>query len=91
MKCYQCHGRVRTWGKNGISAPFKNESDKNNTLHVFNTNDESRNIIPDKVSELSVPETQFDGQTHTFHWVTGQTAQKNQILEFLTRRILIPH
>ena len=39
----------------GITAPFENASRMNNTLHVFNTNDETRNNIPDGVSELSVP------------------------------------
>ena len=39
---------------------------------------------------MSVPETHFDRQTHTYHMVTGQTAQTNQILEFLTGRILTP-
>ena len=41
----------------------------------------------DEVSEASVPETQFDRQTHLHHMVTGQTAQTNQIPEFLTGRI----
>ena len=39
---------------------------------------------------MSVPETHFDRQTHTHHMVTGQTAQTNQIPEFLTGRILTP-
>ena len=40
-------------------------------MHVSNVNDETRHNIPDKVSELSVPETHFDRQTHTNHMVTG--------------------
>ena len=39
---------------------------------------------------MSAPETYFDRQAHTHHMVTGQTAQTNQILEFLTGRILTP-
>ena len=55
-----------------------------------NVNGETRINIPDKVSELSAPETHFDRQTHTHHMVTGQTAQANQIPGFLTGRILTP-
>ena len=51
-------------------------------------NDGTRYNIPDEVSELSVPETRYDRQTHTHHIVTGQTTQTNQITEFLTGRIL---
>ena len=51
----------------GIAAPFENVSEKNNTLHVLNANDETRNKIPDELSELSVPNTQFDQQPHTHH------------------------
>ena len=43
-----------------ITAPFESVSKSNNTLHVLNTNDETRNSIPDDVSELSVPKTHFD-------------------------------
>ena len=51
----------------GITAPLKNVSENNDTLHVLNTNNETRNNIPDKVSELSVPGTHFDRQPHTHH------------------------
>ena len=55
-----------------ISAPFENVSGRNNTLHEFNTNDQTRNGIPDEVIELSVPETNFDRQPHTHHtFLTG--------------------
>ena len=50
----------------GITAPFENVSKRNNTLHVLNTNDETRNKIPDELSELSVPDTHFDRQPHTY-------------------------
>ena len=51
----------------GITAPFESVSERSNTLHVFNVNDETRNNIPDKASEFSVPETHFDRQPHTHH------------------------
>ena len=55
------------WGKIGITAPFENLSERNNTVHVLNTNDETLNKVPDEVSELSVPDTYFDRQPHTHH------------------------
>ena len=36
----------------GITATFENVSGRSNRLHVFNTNDETRNDIPEEVSEL---------------------------------------
>ena len=72
----------------GINASFENASGNNNTLGVSIVNHETRHNIPDEVSELLVPETQFDRQPHTHHLVTGQTAQINQIPEFLTGRTL---
>ena len=51
----------------GITSPFENVSERNNTLHVLNTNDENRNKIPDEVSEFSVPDRHFDRQPHTRH------------------------
>ena len=74
----------------GINASFENASKNNDTLDVSNVNDETRHDNPDEVSELSVPETHFDRQTHTHHMVTGQTAQTNQFPEFLTGRIVTP-
>ena len=49
----------------GINISFENASGNSNTLGVSNVNDETRHKIPDEVSELSVPETHFDRQTHT--------------------------
>ena len=49
----------------GVNASFENESGNNNILHVSNVKDETRHNIPDEVSELLVPETHFDRQTHT--------------------------
>ena len=71
----------------GINASCENASGNNNTLGVSNVIDETRHDIPDKVSELSVPEAHFYRQPHTHHMVTGQTAQTNQLPEFLTGRI----
>ena len=51
----------------GITAPFDNVSKRNNTLHVFNTNDETRSKVSEEVKELSVPEAFFDWQPHTHH------------------------
>ena len=73
-----------------INALFKNASGNNDTLDVSNVNDETRHNIPDEVSGLSVPETHFGRQPHTHHMVTGQTAQTNQIFEYLTGHILTP-
>ena len=73
-----------------INTSFEKASGNNNKLHVSNVNDETRHDIADKASGLSVPESRFDRQTHTHHMVTGQTAQINQIPEFLIGRILTP-
>ena len=74
----------------GINAPFENASESNNFLHKSNVNDETRHNIPDEVSELWIPETHFDRQTHTHHMVTGQTAETDLIPEFFIGRILTP-
>ena len=50
-----------------ITAPFENASGSNDVSHISNVNDETRNNISDEVSELSVPETRFNRQTHTHH------------------------
>ena len=51
----------------GFTFPFENLSERNNTLHVLNVNDETRNKNSDEVIELSVPGTHFDRQPHTHH------------------------
>ena len=51
----------------GTSAFFEQASGDNDVLHVSNVKDQTRHNFPDKVSELSVPETRFDRQTHTHH------------------------
>ena len=55
----------------GISTSCENASGNNDTLGVSNVNDETRQNIPDEVSELLVSETRFDRQPHTYHMVTG--------------------
>ena len=42
------------WERIGITARFENASERKHTVHVFNTNDETRNNFPDEVSEMSV-------------------------------------
>ena len=66
----------------GITV-FENKSETKNALLVLNVNDETRFSNPDGASDLSVPGTQFDGQTHTHHKVTGQTAKKIESLSSL--------
>ena len=51
----------------GINASSENASENNNTLRVPNVDDETRQNIPDEVSDLSVPETRFDRQPHNHH------------------------
>ena len=55
----------------GTNPPFENASENNSTLGVTNINDETRRNIQDEVSELSVPGTHFERQSHTHHMVTG--------------------
>ena len=43
-----------------ISAFFESVAEKNNTLQVLDTIDETRITIPDEVIELLVPDTHFD-------------------------------
>ena len=61
----------------GNNASFENASEGNDALGVSNVNYETRRNITDEVSEMSVPGTHFDQQPHTYHMVTGQTAQTN--------------
>ena len=51
----------------GTNPLFENASENNSTLGVTNINDETRHNIQDEVSELSVPGTLFDRQSHTHH------------------------
>ena len=51
----------------GIIASFEKASGSNNIIRVSNVTDETRHIIPDQVSELSVPETLLDRQAYAHH------------------------
>ena len=58
--------------RTGINASFENVSENNNNmLSVTNINDEPRYNAQDAVSELSVPGTYFDRQSHTYHMAPG--------------------
>ena len=59
----------------GIDASFENVSENNNTIGVTSINDEPRRNSQDGVSELSVPGTQFDRQSHIHHVMTGGSKQ----------------
>ena len=48
----------------GINAFFENASENKN---IRNGNDETRNDLPNEVSELSVPKTHFDRRRHSHH------------------------
>ena len=82
-----CTANSERWEQVGIISFFENASENNN---ICNGNDETRNNILNEASELSVPETYFNRQTHTHHMVTGETVQTNQIPEFLIERNLTP-
>ena len=69
----------------GINASFENASENNNTLRVTNVSDETRLYIPDDVSELPVPETRFDRQSHTHHMVTGAKEHIHNHHDMVTR------
>ena len=62
----------------GINASFENASE-NNILRVSNVNDETRQNIPDEVSELSVPETRFDRQSHNPHNFNNQNYSNTKL------------
>ena len=59
----------------GIKISFENASENNNTIGVSTINDEARRISQDGVSELSVPGTQSDRQSHIHHVMTGGSEQ----------------
>ena len=50
-----------------ITTPFENAPGNNKVIHTSNVNNETQNSIPDKVSEMSVPEARADRQTPTNH------------------------
>ena len=51
----------------GIFVSFENVFERNDTLQVFNVNDENQTNIPEDVSELSVSVTLSDRQPHIHH------------------------
>ena len=65
----------------GITASLENVPERNKTLHVLTTIDETRNIIPDKVSELSLPDTNFDRKSQSPH---SSESVLNNVRECLT-------
>ena len=68
----------------GINAPLENASENNNIPHISNVNDETRHNITDEVSELSIPETHFDRQTHTHDMVTGPSNSNHHMVKGLS-------
>ena len=59
-------------------------SENNNTIGVTSINDEAQRNSQDGVSELSVPGTQFDRQSHTHHVMTGGLEQIHNLHHKMT-------
>ena len=53
-------------------------------LYTYQTEMMTRSNVLDEVYELLVPKTHFDRQADTHRMLLRQTAQSNQIPEFLT-------
>ena len=68
----------------GINISFENASENNNTKSVTNINDEARRNSQDGVSELSVPGTQIDRQSHIHHVLTGGSEQTHNPHHMIT-------
>ena len=64
----------------GINASFENASKNNDTLDVSNVNDETRQNLPDEVSELLAPETHFDRLSLTHHNCCEKTNGISKVL-----------
>ena len=89
--CANSEHRERT----GINTSFENASENNNTIGVTNINDETRRNSQDGVSELSVPGTQFDRQSHTHHMMTDPSNETHHncfstFVDFQTQSCLQP-
>ena len=78
--CVQTQRREHT----GINISFENASENNKTKSVTNFNDEARGNSHDGVSELSVPGTQFDRQSHFHHVLTGGPEQTHNPHHMIT-------
>ena len=74
----------------GIDASFENASENNNTIGLTSINDEARRNSQDGVSELSVPGTQFDRQSHIHHVMTG-VKERHTMLTGGSEQIHNPH
>ena len=73
-----------------INTSFENSFENNNTIGVTNINDEPRRNSQDGVSELSVPGTQFDRQSHFHHVMTG-VKERHTMLAGGSDQICNPH
>ena len=51
----------------GITAPFEDISDRNDTFQKLNLTDETGGYNPDDIGEFPVSRTHFDRQSHTHH------------------------
>ena len=67
-----------------INISFENASENNNTIGVTNIKDEARRNSQDEVSELSVPGTQFDRQSHTHQVMAGGSGQTHNPHHMMT-------
>ena len=79
-----------------ITVSFENNvSERNTTLHVFKTNDESRDYIPDKISELSAPGAHLTGnhrfitsiQLHLFPPINQSSQEVFFSLRYFLRKV----
>ena len=85
--CANSERRERT----GINTSFENASENNNTIGVININDETRRNSQDGVSELSVPGTQFDRQSHKHHMMTNPSNETHHMVTGAKEQILNTH
>ena len=65
----------------GINAYFENASENSNTIGVASINDEARRNSRDGESELLVPGTQFDRQSHIHHMMTEPSSETHHSLQ----------
>ena len=65
-----------------INTSFGSASENNNSLGMTNANDEARRNPHDRVSELSVADTQFDQQSPTHHVASGVSNETHHSAHF---------